>query len=237
MSHLVDAHCHRQDQHVVLPGVDRHTVAIAQAEPLLRYFRHLIAAFDLASPALQSGKSYQIQAKSYDSAGNEKSVPAVCSFTFDNTEPDSNVVYPDDNRFLNTLAKITGTANDLTTSITKVEVSVRRISDGYYWDGAVWNAGPDVTYITDTANYAAGVWELSSGLGFTEDNKEYQIQCRATDEANNVETAIGAGRKITWDTTPPVTDLKMPVTAQLYKMMPTISGTAVDAKHICLRIG
>ena len=45
MGHLIDAHRHRQDQHIILTRIDRNTVAVAQAEPLLGDFRHLVAAF------------------------------------------------------------------------------------------------------------------------------------------------------------------------------------------------
>jgi hypothetical protein len=43
--HLVDAHYHCQDQHVILTRIDGDAVAVAQAEPLLGDFRHLVAPF------------------------------------------------------------------------------------------------------------------------------------------------------------------------------------------------
>jgi hypothetical protein len=45
MGHLVDAHRHCQDKHIVLAGLDGDALAIARAEPLLGYFHHLIAPF------------------------------------------------------------------------------------------------------------------------------------------------------------------------------------------------
>src|SRR5512139_2240447 len=40
--HLVNTHCHRQDEHIILTRLDRHPITVTQAEPLLRYLRHLV---------------------------------------------------------------------------------------------------------------------------------------------------------------------------------------------------
>jgi hypothetical protein len=48
MSHLVDARGDRQDEDIVLPGLDLHTVGITHPEPLLGNLGHL-------SPALTDG--------------------------------------------------------------------------------------------------------------------------------------------------------------------------------------
>ena len=45
VSHLVDRNRHRQDQNIILAGVDRHAVAVAQALPLKGYLRHLNTTF------------------------------------------------------------------------------------------------------------------------------------------------------------------------------------------------
>ena len=75
MSHLVDARGDRQDEDIVLPGLDLHTVGITHPEPLLGNLGHLIPAltdgvfmvenialhlqvgptFDLDCPALTQG--------------------------------------------------------------------------------------------------------------------------------------------------------------------------------------
>ncbi len=44
MRHLVDAHRYRQDDDIVLTGIDGHAVAVAHAEPFLRHLGHLVAA-------------------------------------------------------------------------------------------------------------------------------------------------------------------------------------------------
>ena len=43
VGHLVDAHRYRQEDNIILSGVDCHTVTIAQTEPFFGYFRYLIA--------------------------------------------------------------------------------------------------------------------------------------------------------------------------------------------------
>jgi hypothetical protein len=44
VSHLVDTYGDRQDEDIILPGLDLHTVGIAQPEPLLGKLSHLIPA-------------------------------------------------------------------------------------------------------------------------------------------------------------------------------------------------
>ena len=44
VSHLVDAHSDRQDEDIVLPWLDLHTVGIAHSKPLLGHLGHLLPA-------------------------------------------------------------------------------------------------------------------------------------------------------------------------------------------------
>jgi len=44
VSHLVDAYSHGKNKDILLLGVDRHAVGIAQAKPLLGYFNHFVSS-------------------------------------------------------------------------------------------------------------------------------------------------------------------------------------------------
>src|SRR5262249_36846484 len=144
---------------------------------------------------------YTINVYALDAAGNQQ--PAATSgFSWDKTDPVSNVVVPFDGAFIRAggLTLITGTANDAN-DIFKVELSIQRLSDSKYWDTGIndWSTSGSPLYLGTpaTINPPAGVhprvWQQSAAL--PPDNKLtpdelYNIRARATDVPGNIQVTI-----------------------------------------------
>jgi hypothetical protein len=90
-----------------------------------------------------------------------------------------------------------GTASDPASGVAQVHVSVKRSSDGTYWNGSAWSGtteNPNTATGTTAWSYALPHANLTDGLTYT-------VHVYATDAAGNVESSS------TWtfryDTTPP----------------------------------
>ena len=73
--------------------------------------------------------------------------------------------------------------------VQKVEVSIRRNSDGSYWDGSAFSS------TTEVFNLASGTTSWSYAFSLAADGS-YTVRPRATDNSGNVETP-GAGNTFT----------------------------------------
>ena len=65
----------------------------------------------------------------------------------DTITPNSTITTPKNNGFYKSMDTLSGTAIDTTagTGVAKVEISIKRLSDNNYWDGAAW--GQDETWL------------------------------------------------------------------------------------------
>jgi len=203
-----------------------------------------------STPTWQSGRQYRIYSKAKDAAGNiEDRGPALPSlydrtFIFDNTPPVSRVTYPEDGKYYISPTVISGTADDVVpptgpniSGILNVKVIIKRLDTNQYWDGTSWVS---TVYELDT-NWIASEkrWYRDYGLPNWEDGVQYQIQCRAYDNATNPEPEpLHPGTTWRCDKTPPLVYLQRPIHSlveppnKYYNLLPTISGTAYDANPL-----
>ena len=81
--------------------------------------------------------------------------------------------------------------------VASVQLSIERISDGYYWNGSSFVSEAE-TYLT-----AVGTTSWSYGLGASDlaDGESYAVHAKATDDATNVSSVASAS--FTYDTTVP----------------------------------
>ncbi|OVE75659.1 hypothetical protein BVX98_07190, partial [bacterium F11] len=195
-------------------------------------------AFDEAK--LQNGRDYTIQIYALDAAGNQQP-NQTSGFKWDVEDPVSFVSLPQDGSFkgVGTLTIITGTADDIN-NINKVEVSIRRVSDGWYWDTSrndFYNNGGTPLYIGTPATLLPPalilprIWEQTAQLppdGKLGNGEQYRVQVRATDSPGNVQQIIDPGIVFTYDVSPPSVDIQFPEEDGIYPAITVLSGTAQD---------
>lgn len=137
-------------------------------------------------PAWVEASSYVVTARAMDAAGNWSVVYATNVFTYDLTAPAAAVTSPVTGTYA-AFTSVDGTASDAH-GVALVQVAVLRESDGQYWDGAAWAAGPLWNNSTGTLtwNYN-GITAAALTSGTT-----YLFTLRAYDLAGNVSnTALG----------------------------------------------
>src|SRR5262249_50359111 len=89
---------------------------------------------------------------------------------------------------------VCGTASDNASGVQKVEVSIKRGSDGLYWNGAAFVSGETWLPASGTSNWNYAFSIPADGA--------YTVKSRATDNSGNVESTFIAG--FTVDVTAPV---------------------------------
>ena len=131
-------------------------------------------------PAWVEASSYVVTARAMDLSGNWSVVYATNVFTYDLTAPVAAITAPVTGTY-GSFSQLTGTAADAH-GIAQVQVSVLRESDGQYWNGAAWAAGPLWNNSTGTLtwNYN-GITEAALASGTT-----YLFNVRAYDAAGNI---------------------------------------------------
>ncbi len=156
-------------------------------------------AFDRAN--FPADDVYQFLVRATDRAGNQ-SIRAV-GVTIDNAAPVPAVVTPGGGALRNAAGfaskGLTGTAVDTPAGPALTEVSVRRTTDGAYFNGTVFVASAGPLFVA--AGGTAGAWSLPSLTAdrLTSDG-QYLVTVRTTDRAGNVGTATSS---FTFDNTAP----------------------------------
>jgi hypothetical protein len=145
----------------------------------------------------------------------------------DDTGPGN--VIDDITDYVNELSEITGTASDTPPgTIGRVEVSIKRDSDGYYWKGgtdswassAYWN---NAHAIDDSWNELSEDWEYTD-LPAWEEGETYSIRARAIDKAWNIGSYDS--ESFTYDTTKP--DTTIDDIPDYVNTLTEVTGTAND---------
>lgn len=151
---------------------------------------------------------------------------------FDNTDPTSTITSPTntgDNSVVynNTWdGSIAGTAADSNSGIASVDLSIKRDSDGFYWNGGAWVAGTEINTRVTAKNTTSWTYNLGSPA-----QDIYTITSHAIDNAGNIENSYSV--TIVFDKTIPEVVLTMDPTDPdgdngWYKTNPQINLTATD---------
>ncbi|MDI6791475.1 MAG: Ig-like domain-containing protein, partial [bacterium] len=139
---------------------------------------------------------YLITSRATDIAGNVESPTVTITVIIDTISSVSTITSPTDGQEINYLGQISGIAAD-DGGVAQVGVSIRRISNGTYWNGSNWQINQFWLSATGTTS-----WTYAWPSGIPE-NVSYLIQSRATDIAGHVEIPK-KGNTVTIDTTAPV---------------------------------
>jgi hypothetical protein len=156
----------------------------------------------------ESGLQYSIQSKAFDNAGNVEQPVLDYLFHFDKDTPTSTISVPINNKWINQLPQITGTARDTGgAGISKVELYIKCIKDNNLWDNIeeennYWSG----TRWSNVKSWLPAVgkdqWFFnSSGIHWTSGN-QYLIHSRALDETGNIES-LDVGTTFLFDSEPP----------------------------------
>ena len=141
--------------------------------------------------AVQPGVSYTIRSRVVDRAGNMQFADNISSVAYtgditissvaytDITPPGTFILQPADNARLNFLAFVSGTAGgDI--SIASVTVSIRNLSNGFYWNGSAWA----VSRAWLNASVTGSSWSFSAVPVF-ENGSLYEVAAKAKDASGN----------------------------------------------------
>jgi hypothetical protein len=113
-----------------------------------------------------------------------------------------------------------GTASDSLSGVKRVELSLRQVSSGAYWNGSSFT-GTSEQFLTATGTSS---WSFPfAGATFPADG-QYTVLVRAVDNANNVETA--SSRTFTIDTGLPTVAASFPVGSGAYSAAAWTAGCA-----------
>lgn len=131
-----------------------------------------------------NGDTIQYRVRAVNGAGLEGAWSEASSgITLDFVAPDSTVTTHGYYNAFNWPGAIFGTAADTGSNVEVVNLTIQRASDGYYWNGATWQASEFWLLATNTIN-----WQYTFAPA---DGETYDIRSRGTDHADNVEITLG----------------------------------------------
>ncbi|MDT8285807.1 MAG: Ig-like domain repeat protein [Elusimicrobiales bacterium] len=189
----------------------------------------------------------RVEVRAYDEAGNYG--VASSTFSYDRTAPASRILYPPADEVLySSMASISGTSLDLTSSIGDVQITMWYLSGGvtYYWVPSAphWDTAPGWQSISGaqgpklvynpwsytnsdfnnpgTINFA---WKEGTHDGLN--GKRFYVATRAKDGTGNFETSYST-RTFIFDNEPPVSRPVVPGPDTAYRELTLLSGTSVD---------
>jgi hypothetical protein len=174
--------------------------------------------------------AYTVFVRATDRAGNTSS--SSSAFTIrDSLAPTVTISFPANGQLLRSLSGINGTAVDNSvetvrgSSVAQVLVSLRRASDGLYWNGTAWSA---IAASVPAALSADGKWTLAQApTGANLRTDSYAIQATAIDRAGNRSVAR-ASANVNTDATAPSLTIDTPTPNVLLRQLRRVSGTASD---------
>jgi len=165
---------------------------------------------------------WKVRTKDEDDYWTSYSTPRM--LTVDTYAPNSAPIIPINNGFYKSLNSINGTASDPIPSsgLNKIEVSINRLNDNYYWNGSSW-----VPIIAWLLTSGTNNWTFDSSLIPWISGKQYNIRSRAIDNATNIEL-IGTGYIFNIDMDQPRSKITTPKSNSWLNKIETISGNVED---------
>lgn len=161
------------------------------------------AAWTFASlPALADGTAYRAVARATDTLGNLSVDYSTADFTMDAAAPSAAVTAPADGATVSALAALAGTAADpggTPSGLAAVEVRVRRVSDGLYWQ---WPTAAWGTSDLSTSPVAGASWSMALPEALRASlaaGASYFVSARAVDAAVPANLgSLAVGSTFTW---------------------------------------
>jgi hypothetical protein len=178
--------------------------------------------------------SHTFRVRALDGASNADPTPASHTWTVDTAAPSSTIGFPAAaGKYRSSTwnagcatSGVCGTHSDGSGSgVQKVEVSLRRVSTGLYWNGASFSSASESFH---TANVSGSDWSYAFGAANFPADGDFQVRVKATDNANNAEPA--SSRPFTFDATAPTGSLTAPAGgAAVRGASVTVSANSADA--------
>ncbi|MDT8286528.1 MAG: hypothetical protein RQ748_05405, partial [Elusimicrobiales bacterium] len=195
-------------------------------------------SYDFPSPPWSSGYVYRVEARSRDYVGNYDTVYSTVSFKFDNTEPQTTVLYPAEGVHYAAIStsSILGTSVDPAagSGVKEVKVYLQDLTEGTsYWSGVQWD--PAVAWLETSAAGNEWYWRGDYfGVPIWIDGHAYRFVSRAKDNANNEEGAGGGNNgtvrdaDFVYDISRPTGTITYPLNNGYISQTGRITGTAYD---------
>ncbi|WP_455391979.1 Kelch repeat-containing protein [[Eubacterium] cellulosolvens] len=164
------------------------------------------------------------KARTMDEDGEWSKFSTVSIFKVDTNAPTSAPVTPINNGSYISLPTVSGIATESSegSGIQKVEVTIKRLSDNYYWNNINWV--PLSTWLSATGTTD---WVYDSSNVTWESGINYYVQSRAWDLGGNIELPNSANVFII-DRLPPASNIESPIDEAWLNVLSTISGSSFD---------
>jgi hypothetical protein len=165
---------------------------------------------------------WKVRTKDADGAWTEFSSPR--EIRIDSHAPSSALNFPSNNGFYNNVLEISGIANDGATGsgLNRVEINIKRSKDNNYWNGTEWVQWNTWLLATGTTN-----WTYDSSKLVWISGARYSIQCRAIDNATNIEQT-NIMNIFTIDEDNPKSTIESPMDNNWLNKLKIISGSSFD---------
>jgi hypothetical protein len=139
--------------------------------------------YNSTSVSWESKEQYKVHSRAVDNVTNIE-VPGVgLTITIDKISPESTIDYPQDNIWYKEVDIITGSSGDFNGSgLKRVDIKIKRTSDGKYWDGTNWRINENWV-IADGTNS----WSYDTSHMKWISDRTYTIWSRAVDNIDNFE--------------------------------------------------
>lgn len=167
------------------------------------------------------GITYTVQSRATDRAGNVQTALGTASFSYDGTPPSSTVGLSGYYGPVTWTGAITGTASDGQTAVQSVALSIERLADHLYWNGAVWQAIEVWLPATGTTEWAYGFVPAAG--------HSYRVRAKATDQAGN-EQPSPSQATFSYDAEAPVSAVDTDGFYRFETWPGQIEGTASDGQ-------
>ncbi len=173
--------------------------------------------WSLALPSMADG-GYTLRAVAFDQAGNA-SAAAASNFSVDSSPPALTMDSPSDGGFYNALAAASGSVSDSVSGVAELHATLKRGSDGAFWNGGAWVSTSAETSIDFSA---PPVWKVTlPALA----EGSYSLAVTAYDKARNVSTVA---HLFGIDATAPTVSLGGPADNSVLKSGFVLNGSARD---------
>jgi hypothetical protein len=113
-----------------------------------------------------------------DKAGNLSTVVQDTT-VLDLTAPIASIITPVFRSTINALSVISGTASDALSGVASVQISLKRLVDGMYWNGSSWGTQQSMLHANGTTAWSCALTGISMA------SSGYVIQAQAIDNALN----------------------------------------------------
>lgn len=163
------------------------------------------------------------KARTKDEDGDWSEFSQTFELIIDSKPPVDTITFPVNNEYYNDLDEITGTCDDnLGSGINKVELTILRLSDDYYWQESYW--APFQNWLRASGSED---WAYDTSLVSWTSGTEYYVESRAWDKAENIGFSSN-GISFHIDNAMPKSIIDFPVDDSFLNEVNKITGSSTD---------